>query len=878
MKVDQDQLDAWIAIARGLDDEWPLVREAFQERLIAAFEKAETLRVLITEGVLLDHIFARAQKTLTQTSERLATTTGILSLLRITQGNQEHGPACRSWNDKRVDDFLAMAIKGWIAHQETPQAARFIELLAKSFSDVQTVRSLGSMTTTAFAQAAQMTPFMRFATAVLRSFTLETTTTGAANSVSTNMAVLQVRDWGLALWVCDKLRIPRIFATRSHLEDSPDHVRIAAHFAESAPMLLECLGQILRIQSVDNTYTLHRVIMACAAFTNAKDVWNLRYPSLSNTTMAQAEQNLVMIIQHTHWSVTTSSNSTTSSGSLDDNNSHDPRSLYNGNSRSSNSDAIMIPGSFSDHVIQILEKEIRPCFANIQAHKVAQRAQATLERHQEKMRLQEKQHQPQEIAIVERGGSSSGSSKNDGSITTIGGGASRDVARRQQHRVEPQNKSARFNIAPVGDAPNDEEEFWTRMDNISEEDHDPTLPKRWDVDFLEAVPIAEWCVQQPIQDRSRILEVFMLLVGPILTLAESVSFRYRIRGLNLLSQFLLRYHDENTVDQQGTGKTKPVAESRIWIKIFERTGLDQVLERTLTPLLAPIQAMFSPALGAEDSGDLDYSLEVLNAAFGAYLTLILVNTEPSDKPTSSNAVSTHIPLNQQSPGTLGASATTLTIENLFIHGLLGSFKRANPSKEYRTVVLEWLARLVRPVVSLVFLLQDSPLPPLQREGFQGIFGMGVLTVKYLPTLVPYLCGILEFPLPSSPPDVRLESLTLAWRASEALYQVMEVSRARIPRHRGKLLATICKCWANSRIFPLDSTPLLSSSTSLKSLKSQLEQEQMRLDESLVRSMRLCIEICQPKITDDSIPSGLEKDLMILRELDPEVFSPLFVNA
>lgn len=32
--------------------------------------------------------------------------------------------------------------------------------------------------------------------------------------------------------------------------DSPDNVRIAALFAESAHLLLECLGQILRIQSV----------------------------------------------------------------------------------------------------------------------------------------------------------------------------------------------------------------------------------------------------------------------------------------------------------------------------------------------------------------------------------------------------------------------------------------------------------------------------------------------------------------------------------------------------------------------------------------------------------------------------------------------------
>lgn len=506
--------------------------------------------------------------------------------------------------------------------------------------------------------------------------------------------------------------------------------------------------------------------MACAAFTNPKDVWNLRYPSLANAIMAQAEQNLAMIIQHTYWSVP--------SGSKDDDNSHDHRQDRN------SSNAIMIPGSFSDHVIQILEKEIRPCFANVQAHKVAQRAQATIEMHQEKLRLQDHQQQQQQKAITMAEGAStgsSGSSKDDGTITTIGGGdIGNDIARQQQHQMEQQGKSTRFKIAPVGDAPNDEDEFWARMDNRSEEDNDPTLPKRWDVDFLEAVPIAEWCAQQRIQDQGRILEVFMVLVGPILALTETVSFRYRVRGLNLLSRFLLRYHDtdnnsNNAIDQQGAGRPRPAAESRIWIKIFERTGLDQVLERTLTPLLAPIQAMFSPAPGAEDSGDSEYSLEVLNASFGAYLTLILVNTEPGDKPTSTTDNSHHIQLSQQSSG------TALTVENLFIHGLLGSFKRASPSKEYRTVILEWVARLVLPVVPLDFLLQDSSDPSL-RKGFQGIFGMGSLTIKYLPTLIPYLCGVLEFPFPSYPPDVRLESLTLAWRASEALYQIMDVSRAR----------------------------------------------------------------------------------------------------
>lgn len=61
-----------------------------------------------------------------------------------------------------------------------------------------------------------MTPFVRFTTTVLRSFTVDNTTN--ADLASTEAAAPQVQDWGLALWVCDKLRIPRVFASRSHLE------------------------------------------------------------------------------------------------------------------------------------------------------------------------------------------------------------------------------------------------------------------------------------------------------------------------------------------------------------------------------------------------------------------------------------------------------------------------------------------------------------------------------------------------------------------------------------------------------------------------------------------------------------------------------------
>ncbi|KAG0263258.1 hypothetical protein BGZ95_003848 [Linnemannia exigua] len=870
---DLDQQDACIAIVRGLGDKWPLVREAFQEQLAAGFEKSSALRTQIGHDELLDRIIGRVQETIKLASEKLAAATGILALVGITHGNNEQEPLCNNWNDGRVDTILTMAFKGWATKQETPQATRFIELVSKSFSDFQLIRSLGSFTTTLFAQAAQVI----YDEIYYSYYTTKAPT--SADTASTAMTALHVRDWALAIWVCDMLRIPRgVFATRSHLEESPDNIRIATSFVESAPILLECLGQILRIQTVDNTYTLHRIIMACAAFTNPKDAWNQRYPSVSKAAITRAEQNLTAIVEHTHWSVKNSSSTPTpslSGASPDDSKNCDPNSI--GSHDHHRRTAIMIPGSFSDHAIQILEKEIRPCFANIQAHKVAQRAQATIEMHQDKLR-----HQKQLVSSVEE----SSSSKEDGAVSTTGDSTGKDVARRDQG--QNRTNATRYKIAPVGDTPNDEDEFWTRMDNRSEEEdnYDPTLPKRWNVDFLESVPIAEWCARQPIEDSSRILEVFMLLMGPILAMAESVDFRYRVRGLDLLSRFLLRYHGSDINTNTGKGVTRAALESqRIWIRIFERTGLDQVLERTLTPLLAPIQAMFSPAPGAEDyhpgTDESGYSLEVLTAAFEAYLTLVLVNTEPADKPNSETDDSTRISLSQQSRIT---SATALTVENLFLHGILGSFKRSSPSKEYRTVILEWLARLVRPVISLDFLVvQEEEEGSLLSHpiGFQGIFGMGSLTIKYLPTLIPYLCGILDVPLPSSSSDVRLESLTLAWRVSEALYHVMDVAHARIPRHRGQLLATICKCWANSRIFPVDSTS--SSSTSVdKTVKTKLEQEQTRLDESLVRTMRRCIEICQPKITtattdDHSVPSGLEKDLKILKELDPDVFGPLFVS-
>ncbi|KAF9109785.1 hypothetical protein BGX27_007204 [Mortierella sp. AM989] len=522
----------------------------------------------------------------------------------------------------------------------------------------------------------------------------------------------------------------------------------------------------------------------------------------------------------------------------------------------------MIPGSFSSNVIQIIEREIRPCFSHVKAQKLVDRAQTTIANYQEKIKQLDA---PKVDDVQER----------STEIKVIG---NRDLVRQQQQ--DRHVSSQRIAIAPVTDTPNDEEEVWSAMDDETTppNSHLTGQPQSWDKTFLGSIPVIEWCAQQPIQDPSRIHEVFMLLVGPILAMTDSLQFRHRIRGLNLLTDFLIQYHDYSGSSTKSNLRKE--VDSRIWIKIFEKTGLDQVLERSLKPLLSPLQTALTqvPALGSDgDNTSLENNndeLEAISAAFRAYLSLILVNTEKGEKPTSASEHSRPI---TAYGGNEGANTTPLTVENLFMHAVLGSFKRANPSKEYRTLILEWAKILVSPVISSDFLhehtqrrqLSLSVVPKTditdatKERNFQGVYGMGSLTIKYLPTLILYICEILDFPFPSSPPSERLKSLDLAWRASSALCAIMEVSRPRIPRYRGKILASISSCWANSRIFPLETKA-----------PSKLSELQLRLDQSLIKGMQLCIEICKLKIAEDA-NNGLEIDLKILQGLDPSVFNPLF---
>lgn len=496
-------------------------------------------------------------------------------------------------------------------------------------------------------------------------------------------------------------------------------------------------------------------MLACAAFTNPKDLWNKHEVSISSKTIAQAYKNLDQISTSTSWSDAGLSN---------------PFYKTDGHPHS-----ILVPGNFSSHVIEILDQEIRPCFTNRQAEKMIHRAQSTISTHQGKIR--------QAVEIGTDGRSEA--------TTTVASSKNLDVVQQSSTALSARQ---RFRIAPIGDTPNDEEELWTMLDDESEQ-HLASQPRRWNKNFFESVAIVEWCAQQPIQDNSRIHEVFMLLVGPILAMMDSPTKQHSIRGLDILTRFLMQYHHDGASsgrkDSGPGGSTGPV-DPRIWIKIFERTGIDQLLDRNLRPLLAPPTS--GPTSDYEPGANVH--LEALQAAFRAYLTLVMVNTEPENLPSSDASGVRPKSRGGVPSGKSGdADGSPLSVETLFLQGVLGSFMRANNSAEYQMLVLEWMRRLVAPVISFDFILDQLPqnhsmiVPCSDRNSdqqpvagtqtdFQDIYGMGALTIKYLASLVQHIGNIFQYPFPSPSSTGRLEALNLAHKASEALYAVMDVSQPR----------------------------------------------------------------------------------------------------
>ncbi|KAG0096901.1 hypothetical protein BGZ93_003814 [Podila epicladia] len=778
-------LDAWVGILRGLGDEWPLVREAFQEQLTKTWD--QHMFSMVSQIEILDQVIADAKDKKHSRLHKLQIAAGMLTLPQVVreQGNSVANAFLpKEWPSSHMGDIVQLLFSGWPYIQDL-ESARLTLLSAM-------------------------------------------------------------------------LSLPPT--------ESDENRASATNFVRDAYPLLQCIHYLVQIQPVNNTYTLHRLIITSASFSNPGDLWNT-YDSQGTKIVRQAHETLQAIIQHTPWSDTGAGQG------------------------SSTAHQIMIPGSLSDHVIQILQKEMRPCFIHARAQSIEKRAQATVVAHQDQVRRQLEQEKEAE-------------SQREGASDVIS-------VRNQVHSTSSRQ---RFQIAEVGDDANEVEEFHEALHR----DSNPALgvlSKKWDTHCLESVAVTEWCAQQPIQDVSRVQEVFMILVGPILAMMDSNQDRFRARGLNLMCRFLI----QQTLQQRpGARAAASDSFSRIWIRIFEKTGLDQVLIRGIVPLIAPLNVMITekpldPMEALLDSKE--FVQDTVSAALRAFFTLILVNTEPEDRPPSMEYATTPLRPRQfyQANQDESSGLYPLTIEELFIKGVLGSFRRTSPSKEYRALILRWMQTLVQPVVSLEFLVHE-----LENEYFrferkalkngeadreeeeskkdretelQGVYGLGPLATKYLPTLVTYLADVLDLPFPSSPIQQRIESLEMAWRASEALCSVIQVSRARIPRYRGRILAAIANCWANSRIFEITT----STSTPQENSKERenLAQMQKCLDTSLVRAMELCTEACrnsrstrakvtvvddlegEKHVADKTEGSGLELDLKVLKDLDPSVFGPLF---
>ncbi|KAG0054127.1 hypothetical protein BGZ83_011914 [Gryganskiella cystojenkinii] len=694
-------------------------------------------------------------------------------------------------------------------------------------------------------------------------------------------------DWTVIISICYQLRVPGVFLSREAIQDSHESSAVADAFVNSVYPLLERLESLLKSRSINDTYVLRRVMIACAAFTNPKDLWNARNPAVDRV-VAIAKENLRTLYHTTPWTMDNTSFKT----STEDSASSSPSTGSRG-----------IQGTFSDHVIDILANVLRPTFANVQAQKAMDRAQLTIQAHQEVVR--------QSTRLIQDL-STNQTTEADGVLATAT--QSRDLTTMPLLRSVPR---PRFQIAEVKDTPNEEDDLSEIIENP---DRDNSR-LRWNTNFLESIALVEWCAQQTIQDVGRVQEVFMLLLAPTLALAESTQSRHRIRGLDLMSQFLIRYQDVSssfsTTAATTSSKVTPATDPRIWIRIFERTGLDQVLERALIPILTPFNASITSddilarmTLNSDAQADTTNvasdaleDLEAVRAGFRAYLTLILVNTEPEDRP---QTLEGHGQGHGQSSFLASRKSLTeaaVTVENLFTLAVLGGLGRASPSKEFRAMVLEWTECLVSPIIAFDRIRDQMPqdkslcLEPTARNSateekgedstFLAIYGLGDVTTKYLITLVPYLCDVLEIPIPSSPPRTRLDSLKLAGQASDTLRAVMAVTRARVSRLRGKIMSALAACWANSRLYPSSSRSTSAATAATLSLRTSVEMAQARLDASLPECMQLCVEICrgtgQQQQQDKKIvelepsiaKSGVDQDLEILLALDPSVFSPLF---
>ncbi|KAF9975562.1 hypothetical protein BGZ73_000774 [Actinomortierella ambigua] len=683
---------------------------------------------------------------------------------------------------------------------------------------------------------------------------------------------------------------------------------------------------LLDMQKMDNSFTVHKALIAGASFTNPADTWmspTLLSPG-SLTLESIAHKFLRHIQDSTPWTLPSTSSSL-------------PSLQYP-------KGTILIPGTFSDNVMQVLD-QTRIYFTNRRASQMNERVKVVVDAHQQTLRMQrltgpDDPSQNQPTAIVP--------------LRTAG--------------VRP-----KFKIADAGDEAIELDEqhlvHATGAMTVQSQQHDtPLHHPRWDQDRLESLAVVEWCTQQRVDDPTKIQPMLMMLLAPILACIESNVLRFQVRALQLLKQFLTMYHptfasldkkeedlsQDNAQhaaidDQTGTLSSAPFTRGTtmhtpsrtrslraggdplIWVKIFERTGLDQVFARALRPLMHPLrpQADAGTVPGA-GSGDfvlepgvsahqaIDEELDMVQTAFQTYLVLMAVSTETGigmekdEDASDGQSVSQRQRYQTQSQGQK-QDEPLLSVEELFVAGILGSTLTVNPSDQYRMLILDWMRILIEENIERRDLVKrgsgtssTTALTVSTDGGEEPVFvlrGLGRRTIKHLPAVVRFTCEMLELPVPTMPwSKTDLEALAvtnnkrklrleLLRRAAESLRVLLRVTRARIWRYRGRVLTAIATCWANSRL-PGPASPVSSPSPDSPQVNSSSGHP--GLDQILIESARLLYDTCRDhspqartgiqelrggRPEDESVvltaEDGLKKDIACLQQLDPAVFGPLF---
>ncbi|KAG0234044.1 hypothetical protein BGW42_006910 [Actinomortierella wolfii] len=783
---DKDNLMViWSTVLIGLSDSWPLVREAYLEQLFKHHVVVDQVpsdhttpsdqRVFDWHNI--DKVLIWADSSSSSSYERLRIATGSLILVKehLTKSSSS---GAFPLSDHSISLIALMISRGWQesydprVEKTSEDASNSLSLLVQTLSNTQLISVLGA-TMTPSLDHEKYTISIAFIKTALKLAT-ERQHIGPTYNDGTPLDNT-VKDWRLAHWMCDQLQIPTWFESKARIYESTQLLEQAKRFVNNAAILLGCMKTLLRLQKLDNSFTVHRILVAGASFTNPRDTWmasNLLPPG--SPKLATIAHNLLNHVKEsTPWTLVTSPSSATSKP---------PSSQYP-------EGTILIPGTFSDNVIQVLE-QTRIFFTNRRATQMAERAKVAIDTHQQILERQQ---------LLQSEAHPHGTQTSLSPLKTKG--------------VRP-----RIKLADAGDEAieMDEPYFASTPSSMTIHQHEQQgishqFP-RWDRERLESLSVVEWCAQQRVDNPAKIHPVLMLLLAPILGCIESNVLRFQVRALRLLKQFLTMYHplfasfsstndaDHPVIDEE-TAKTmdeinshsvstvmtsstptpphgavtgSTVGDPLIWIKIFERTGLDQVFARALRPLLHPLrpQTDLESASGAAVAGQgeqvlepgttaqqaLEEELEMIHTAFQTYLVLLAVNTEDKYDADEDEKEYSGRKLFQNQSKDSGQDECILSVEELFVAGVLGSTLTVNPSDQYRTVILDWMGILIQEYIDGSDLVRDpssttsapATIITKAKNPVAVLQGLGRRTIKHLPAVVRFVCEMLELPVPTAP--------------------------------------------------------------------------------------------------------------------------------